>query len=450
MLIALSQLFSRGRPPSHIVCHDGNQYIDWPRFSGEVASLAATYAQHPQQRWLLASENALDFVVRLFALLHAGKEVVIPPNFQPGTLHQLVDAYDADAGEMSPNNDNAATLHPTLCPESCLIHLYTSGSTGMPKQVSKTLGQLEREIAVLEQMWGSQIENATIIASVPHHHIYGLLFRLLWPLAAGRVFDTTTSPMPDALLQKNMQFGKTVLVSSPAQLTRLPGLAPIVQLKPELGLIFSSGGALPFDVAAKFKQGMGYAPIEIFGSTESGGIAWRRQEADSMWTTLPGISIAPAHDQALLLKSSILGNDEPLRMEDAVQLLPDQRFELLGRLDRIAKIEEKRLSLPELEQKLSSHPWVCNAAATALQRKRQAVAVAVVLNPEGVQVLRHDGKHAVSRELRSYLAQHFDTVLLPRYWRFPAALPLDERGKLTQAGLIQLFQEQDVQHAATA
>ncbi|MCB5183734.1 AMP-binding protein [Methylobacillus gramineus] len=450
MLTALSQLFSHHRAPDQIVCHDGNQYIHWARFSGQVAWLAASYALHPQQRWLLSSEDALDFIVRLFALLHAGKEVVIPPNFQPGTKQQLIDAYDADAASITlPSIQYAATLQPALNAESCLIHLYTSGSTGLPKQVSKTLGQLEREIAVLEHLWGAQLGNATIIASVPHHHIYGLLFRLLWPLSAGRAFDVATSPMPDILLQQNIRFGHTVLVSSPAQLARLPDLMPLATLQPQLAMIFSSGGPLPPAIAAQFRQDIGVAPTEIFGSTESGGIAWRTQTEDCAWTPFPGIVIAADPDQALLLHSPILGNDQPYRMEDAVQCLPDQRFELRGRLDRIVKIEEKRLSLLELEQQLINHPWVTNAAAAVLQRQRQAVGVAIILNMEGARALEEQGKQVISRTLRHSLAQHFDAVLLPRYWRFPEALPLNERGKLTQAALVALFQAKEVTHAAT-
>jgi acyl-coenzyme A synthetase/AMP-(fatty) acid ligase len=39
---------------------------------------------------------------------------------------------------------------------------------------------------------------------------------------------------------------------------------------------------------------------------------------------------------------------------------------LRGRLDRVVKIEGKRLSLPELEQRLQSHAWVAAAAAVPL------------------------------------------------------------------------------------
>lgn len=43
---------------------------------------------------------------------------------------------------------------------------------------------------------------------------------------------------------------------------------------------------------------------------------------------------------------------------DAARIHADGRFELLGRLDRIVKLEEKRISLPMLEQALMAHAWV--------------------------------------------------------------------------------------------
>jgi acyl-coenzyme A synthetase/AMP-(fatty) acid ligase len=43
-------------------------------------------------------------------------------------------------------------------------------------------------------------------------------------------------------------------------------------------------------------------------------------------------------------------------MDDGIELMPDGRFRLLGRLDRVVKIEEKRLSLPEMEARLAASP----------------------------------------------------------------------------------------------
>ncbi|MBA4092976.1 MAG: AMP-dependent synthetase [Candidatus Accumulibacter sp.] len=439
----LHRLLADGRDADRPVCRDGARLVPWSAFAGRVGAQTAAFAARPETRWLLVSAHPLDFLVQLFALLHAGKQAVIPPNTQPGTLAQLAGAYDAVAADAPP-----ATASPPLMPLSplvaadAIVDLYTSGSTGEPKRVRKTLAQFEAEIDALETLWGATLGDAVVVATAPHHHIYGLLFRLLWPLAAGRAFDAATCAHPDTLGERLALLRDTALVSSPAQLARLPELVPLASLQPAPRLVFSSGGPLPAAAAAAFRNQLGQAPTEVFGSTETGGIAWRRQEdgADgTLWTPLPGVDVGADDDGALALRSPFLPSNAPWRMDDAVELLADGRFHLRGRLDRIVKIEEKRLSLPDLEARLGAHPWVAAAAAVALAGRRQTIGVVLVLTAEGRAQLAARGRRDAALELRRHLAEHFEAVLLPRRWRFPEQLPFNERGKLTQAELAALF-----------
>lgn len=441
-------------PNQQVLAVDGERVYHWQELQQEVAGLALAYEQLPAQRWLLYCQQPLEFLIRLFALLHAGKEVVIPPNFQDGTLQSLAHAFDAHASELAlgvaaPSDFALKALNPDLSH----IHLFTSGSSGQAKCISKSLAEFEREIAILQRLWAEAVQDALVIASVPHHHIYGLLFRLLWPLATGRSFDCHSDALPDLLLQAAQRPQRVVLISSPAQLSRLPQLLPLSHLPKNLQQIFSSGGSLTAQLAEQYSAAQGLPPIEIYGSTETGGIAWRRQsQRDDSWSAFPGMEIATDHDGALLLKSAILNQPSFIRIEDAIQLLPAQletpRFQLLGRLDRIVKLEEKRLSLPELEQKLQAHPWVLEAAAMVLQRQRPSLAVVVVLDPQQQAAWQAQDKQGLVHILRTHLAGFFDPVLLPRYWRFPSTLPRSEHGKLSVDNLAQLF-NQGAAHAVT-
>jgi 3-hydroxymyristoyl/3-hydroxydecanoyl-(acyl carrier protein) dehydratase len=264
-------------------------------------------------------------------------------------------------------------------------------------------------------------------------------------LASGRAFDAVTCAHPGMLKDRLALFGKAALVSSPAQLARLPELLPLAALDPKPAAVFSSGSPLPPQAARALKDGLGDAPIEIFGSTETGGVAWRQQdgaEGDLLWTPFPCHAISRSALGALTLRSPFLSGGGAWEMDDAVETLPDGRFRLLERLDRVVKIEEKRLSLPEMEARLAAHPWVETAALVALPGRRQHVGAALVLGARGRERLRADGRQAVARALRGYLADHFDAVLLPRRWRFPDRLPSDERGKLTVAALAALFADE--------
>jgi acyl-coenzyme A synthetase/AMP-(fatty) acid ligase len=440
--IRLTHLHHKGRADDHPVAWRDGQLLTWGEYHGRVAQLCAELAPRPEQRWLLTCEDPLDFAIGLFALWHAGKIAVIPPSLRPGALDSLDHVADArlDTTKLgaahAPVQQGAAL--PPLDPILTRLELYTSGSTGQPKQVPKSLAQLDNEVMVLEQVWGRRA--APTLATVPHHHIYGLLFRLLWPLAGGRPFDSETCATPEQLLSQLDRLGPAMVVSSPSQLARMPELIDVGLLRGKATSLFSSGGPLAAEAATRFHRALGEAPLEIYGSTETGGIAWRQQhDGDDAWTLQPGVALHLGADGTLTLTSPFLPDASPMQTGDAAKWLEDGRFRLLGRTDRIAKIEEKRLSLPELEARLGEHAWVKEAAALVLTGRRQTVGAILVLNDAGRAKLAAAGRAAVSRELRLHLAHWYDAVLLPRHWRYPEALPYNERGKLTQADLQTLF-----------
>jgi acyl-CoA synthetase (AMP-forming)/AMP-acid ligase II/3-hydroxymyristoyl/3-hydroxydecanoyl-(acyl carrier protein) dehydratase len=395
-----------------------------------------------EKRWLLSSDDPLCFAVMLLALLQAGKQAVIPPNTRPGTLAALAGAFDARVAPGMLESPSAPAPLAAFDPHAAIIDLYTSGSTGEPKRVRKTLAQFEAEAQVLEALWGTALGSAAIVATAPHQHIYGLLFRLLWPLSAGRAFDTVTCAHPDTLIERIALLGDAALVSSPAQLARLPELVTLSAISHKPKLIFSSGGPLPAASAILFFREFGQAPVEIFGSTETGGIAWRKQQGgadDDSWMPFPGMKIARSDSGALSLSSPFLGSSDCQQRDDAIALLADGRFRLLGRLDRIVKIEEKRLSLPEMESRINQQAWVVASAVVPLGGRRQSLGAVLVLNAEGRQVLEEQGRRTVAQALRQHLSAHFEAVLLPRRWRFPDRLPVNDLGKIEHSALVDLF-----------
>ena len=441
--IPLRDLMSTGRDDAHSVCHNGQDIVCWQAYSNSVVSLAHGLKLRSEMRWLLTSSDALDFSVQLLALLHAGKQVIIPPNTQVGTLTQLAGEFDAIVSNEFALTGTTLPALPSLDPKVAAIALYTSGSTGKPKCVRKTLAQFEDEIAVLEALWGNALRDRAVVATVPHHHIYGLIFRILWPLSAGRLFDVVTCTHPDILQERIAEFHQNILVSSPAQLSRLPELAALPTVMAKTGLIFSSGGPLSIGTASEFHRDIGFDPIEIFGSTETGGIAWRRQCVDAAWEPLPGVAVGRDDNGAMLLSSPFLADTSALSMDDGVELLSGGKFNLLGRLDRVVKIEEKRLSLPEMESVLATHAWVKSAAATSLTGRRQRVGVAVELSTDGLRQLANHGRRHVSQQLKHHLSERFESVLLPKQWRFLEQMPINAQGKLTYATITALFTSEE-------
>ncbi|HZX32590.1 MAG TPA: AMP-binding protein [Rhodocyclaceae bacterium] len=411
------RLLADGRADDHPVAHDGCRPILWKEFRDRIEA-RRTGSTTERRRILLADPSPIDFLAGLLAALADGHVPVIPPNFQPETLAAF------------------ASMPASVALPPHTLELYTSGSTGEPKCIRKSLGQLEAECGVLESCWGEAAGGATVTATTPHHHIYGLLFRLLWPLTAGRPIDNATIGEPSSLSERLTALGDAVLVSSPAQLARWPQLTDLAAMAHRPRLVFSSGGPLPAEAACHYAETWGDAPIEVFGSTETGGIAWRRQSGgNSAWTPLPRVQLAPDADGALLVRSPFLPDDSPLRMEDAVEFAPDGSFILRGRLDRIVKIEEKRLSLPEMESWLDRHPAVATAAVVPVPMGRRTMVGAVVVLQPGLP----EDRRSLVTTLKDHLGQRYDDVLLPRRWRFVERLPYSERGKLAVDDLVNLL-----------
>ncbi|TGU14677.1 amino acid adenylation domain-containing protein, partial [Mesorhizobium sp. M2D.F.Ca.ET.153.01.1.1] len=109
-----------------------------------------------------------------------------------------------------------------------------------------------------------------------------------------------------------------------------------------------------------------------------GGIAWRRWDTDlPPWQPLPGVQWR-IDDGCLAVASAHLDTPDWWRTQDRVEALADGRFRLLGRADRIVKIEERRVSLDALERALREDAEVDDARVLVLPGHREQLAAVVV------------------------------------------------------------------------
>lgn len=444
----------QARNPELLVAWDADNRYTQTDFLYAVNTLRNTLTTRSEMRWMLVHENTYRFAVGLFALLAAGKAVLLPPNAQPGTLSDLMQQADAFLNEemfsccekksQKQTNDVLPLLDfDTLDLDALSITLLTSGSTGEPKAVRKTLRCLDAEIHALESLFGSALGNAAILATVSHQRIYGLLFRLLWPLCAGRAFAAHTHQYPEQLIAEVLK--PVALISSPSQLKRFPPTIDLATTQPHLAAVFSSGGLLPLEAAQDWQTRAGQTPIEVLGSTETGGVAWRCQiTAHTPWQPLPSVQVTTDDEQNLFVQSPFTGTAHPLSMGDRATLQTDGHFQLLGRADRVVKIEEKRLSLTSMEQHLLTSPLVEAAHILLLPTNGGRLGAVVLLTAQGKHLLQAQGKHALNQHLREHLLAHFERILLPRKWRFPEQFPSDAQGKISLAALTAVFADPDV------
>ena len=430
--IKLEQLLLKA-VPARAIC--AAPALDHAQLCEQALSVAAGLQAQGVKRLAVHLEDAAELAVALLGAWRAGASVLLPADLQAQTRQRWsaeVDLWLTD----HPDDAQLEDLYQPALPaaeldlDQCSLSLCTSGSSGEPKRIDKTLRQMANEVEALEQLWGADLGEACIIGSVATQHIYGLLFRVLWPLCAGRPFVRQQLAFPEDLQRASREHAAFAWVASPALLKRMgdnldwPALSAVCR-------VFSSGGALPADAAQSLQQRLGQWPTEILGSSETGGIAWR--QGQSLWQPFAGVELSQDNDGALLVASPYLPAGHIEHTADAARIGADGRFELLGRLDRIVKLEEKRISLPMLEQALVAHDWVAETRLGVVQENRASLGALLVLSDSGLFALREHGRRSLTEGLRKHLSQHCEALALPRRWRLVRQLPLNSQGKLPQA-----------------
>jgi len=415
--------------------------LDHAALCQQALRLAGGLQARGVRRLAVHVDDAATLAIALLGAWRAGAEVLLSADLQPQTRTRWqaqVDLWLSDQPDDPQLDDllGEPLASADLDPDQCHISLCTSGSSGEPKRIDKCLRQLGNEVIALEQLWGASLDDAHILGSVATQHIYGLLFRVLWPLCAGRGFARKAQPFPEDLQRASREHSSFAWVASPALLKRMgdnldwPGLSKVRR-------VFSSGGELPSAAAERLQQRLGQWPTEILGSSETGGIAWRQGEA--LWQPFANVVLSQDTDGALCIASPYLPAGHVEHSADAAEFVSDGRFRLLGRLDRTVKLEEKRISLPMLERALCTHAWVAEARLGVIEEGRAFIGALMVPSAEGLHVLRNQGRRALLEGLRAHLAEHCETIALPRRWRLLRQLPYNGQGKLPQAEVTALL-----------
>lgn len=368
--------------------------------------------------WIVPSGDALDFAVHVLGASLAGARVLVPQNARQAALeriladHPLARVLDEECLRAPPHQGLPGGA------ERARVVFYTSGTTGEACGHDRPLSALVTEVEALERIFGPEMEGREVVATVPHHFIYGALFRVFWPLLSGRCFDA--EPLADlGELATRLALGRCALVSSPSFIERHAHAWPVSSHAGPV--VFSSGSALDASSARKVASA-GSLLYEVYGSTETGGVAWREGAVDG-WTPLPGVSVVIAEDGTLGLRSphACPGVNS---IADRAQLLPGGAFRLAGRVDRVAKVEGRRVSLDALEQLALGHPSVAAAAFFPVQEGGRLAAV-IVPRWESPSL----DLDKLAEDLRQRILSRHDATIAPRRWRFVPSLPVDERGK---------------------
>lgn len=443
-----------------VMCFDGTytegKVKKWRDFLIDTAKLRkAIEAEGQIEKWVLHCDDYWYFCCAFIALLQCHKIAALTQNTTPQFLSEVRgegSGFITDIEGMKdalyvpdylsrtaiPNEKDIMTT-PAINADETQILMFTSGSTGHAKAVPQRMTEFEADNAFIISKWGEEFTKRALVSTVSAHHIYGFLFTISLPFALGVPFRRKRVEYPEEL--ERLTDKPYIMIAVPAFLKRTVESEDGLQMSSPF--IFTSGGAVPFEVAEKTEKIIGSWPLEVYGSTETSGIAWRLSKYGMEWTPFDNAKVWKGEDGCLIIVSPYIKNPNGFATSDLVEMLDDGRFRLLGRSDSIVKIEEKRISLTEVEERLLQTGLVSDAKVIAMEDRRQYLAAVVVLNEAGRKKAEGKRRLEMNKCLHDALMSSLENVVIPKRWRYVDAIPCDIQGKRHKEDIAALFNDRD-------
>ena len=403
--------------------------VGWDDFLAAIDVMRSVIAPDAD-RIALFSQNTYAFMVAATAILSMGKILVVLQNNLPNTLEKYSASYD-DYLEVTDEDVSISggleCLYKSdfeINPEAIIV-FYTSGSSGDPKKIQKTLKQLHDEVLDTSVQLGLQ-KIPRVLSTVSHQHIYGFLFKFIMPMVNGNCIISPIVRYPSHMADVR----DYLLISSPAFLSRLEASESIEGAQ----LVISSGGPLSYESGLNSMSIFNCSGYEIYGSTETGGVAFRPFTREHYFTPFKGVEVDVSIEGLLELCSQYIDGSVWVSAGDRINIHSDGNFSLLGRSDDIVKIEEKRISLAEVENTINdNYPWVERSYVVSYEVGRRIKLAALIVS--NVSIMQYD-TNLLIEDLTRGLRDYIDPVFVPKAWKIVDNFSKNEIGKISKEVII--------------
>jgi acyl-coenzyme A synthetase/AMP-(fatty) acid ligase len=406
------------------------------RFLADALRLAAAL---PDRSYLLnLCTDRYHFAVGFAAALLRRQVTLLPPNETPDLIERLAAQYPG-MHCLSDRRTIAGPLETTLFPElddrgpaalaipdvplaQIAAIVFTSGSTGEPVPYRKTWGSLTRVAAAeIEILRLRARAGMALVGTVPSQHVFGLEATVLVPMQGGFALHARRPFYPaDVRAELAALPRPRGLVTTPVHLRAL--LAEPDELPPADFLLCATAPLSP-QLAAQAEARFAAPLHEIYGCTESGGIASRRTVESDEWRAMRRVALRTDRAGTWVRGGHV---EADVLLADVIELRGRGRFLLHGRTADLVNIAGKRTSLAHLNYHLNSIPGVRDGTFIVPEQGSEAVTrlAAYVVAPE-----------LTPESLLAALRQRIDAAFLPRPLHFVEALPRNETGKLPRRAL---------------
>jgi long-chain acyl-CoA synthetase len=337
------------------------------------------------------------------------------------------------------------------------VLLYTSGTSGRPKGVMLSCGNLAANVRQCRR-WVGFGPRDVLLGVLPQFHSFGLTVLTLLPLSIGARVVYTARFAPKRLLDLMEEHRPTAFIAIPSMYA---ALLAAKSARPEhfrgIRYLVSGGEALPPAVLEGFRERFGVTLNEGYGLTETGPVTnWCRPHefrprsvgqalpdvleriVDSDGKVLPqggegeirikGPNVMQGYFRRPEETAAVFDAEGYLRTGDMGRFDRDGHLYITGRIKEMLIIGGENVFPREIEEVLERHPSVHAAAVIGVQDpSRGEIPLAFVEVREGADF----DETALRAHCRDHLAQY----KVPREIRLLEKLPRNPTGKIMRRQL---------------
>jgi long-chain acyl-CoA synthetase len=331
-----------------------------------------------------------------------------------------------------------------------LLLLHTSGSTGVPKRVVRTHGQVLAETETLRTLFALSADDR-VLGVTPFSHVNGLVRSMLTAMLGG------------ATLYPLRQFARRTVLQLIAEerLTFFGGVPPMFVLLAQpppretsdlssLRIVFSSSAPLTPADNRQFQRVYGLFVRQLYGSTETGTISYNddtdvEAHLESVGRAIPSVGLTVLDEEGRQVPTGSEGEvvvSSPFAVSayegnaaatlrgfrngfyltgDLGQMSRDGYLTLTGRKGLIINRGGYKVNPHEVEEAIRRHPKVAD------------VAVAGAPGPHGDQIVRClvvVREHSTAEEIIRHCQERIADYKIPSRIEFRDSLPRTPTGKI--------------------
>jgi malonyl-CoA/methylmalonyl-CoA synthetase len=357
---------------------------------------------------------------------------------------------------------------PFLLPARRALIVYTSGTTGKPKGVVTTHGNLTAQINALIDAWEWTCDDHTLLV-LPLHHVHGIVNVVGCALSAGATCEMLPAFDSEATWARLASGEISVFTAVPTIYHRLIAswerASPAVQRARSEGcrrarLMMSGSAALPVQTLERWREISGHTLLERYGMTEIGMALSNplhgARRPGTVGSPLPGVEARIVDDGGNTVDEGTSGElevrgdgvfleywgrpdetrcafrDGWFRTGD-VAVAENGAYRLLGRTSvDLIKTGGYKVSALEVEEVIRAHPAVSDCAVIGIVDPEWGERVSVAVELRAHAALSLD-------DLQSWTKPRLAPYKIPRELHCMASLPRNAMGKVVKPELARLL-----------